>query len=50
MMKTKISVVFLALLFLLTGCGKEEIPIEDFVRTNPATAAINNIMKSDTGY
>ncbi|MBQ8632171.1 MAG: hypothetical protein IJ420_01030 [Lachnospiraceae bacterium] len=48
--KIKISIVFLALLFLLTGCGKEEIPIEDFVQTNPATAAINNIMKSDTGY
>ena len=48
--KTKISIVFLALFFLLAGCGKEEIPIEDFVQTNPATAAINNIMKSDTGY
>ncbi len=50
MMKTKISIIVLALLFLLAGCGKEEIPIEDFVQTNPATAAINNIMKSDTGY
>ncbi|MBP3579533.1 MAG: hypothetical protein J6K15_15625, partial [Lachnospiraceae bacterium] len=48
--KTKISIVFLALFFMLAGCGKEEIPIEDFVQTNPATAAINNIMKSDTGY
>ena len=48
--KTKISLVFLALFFMLAGCGKEEIPIEDFVQTNPATAAINNIMKSDTGY
>ena len=48
--KTKISIVFLALLLMFAGCGKEEIPIEDFVQTNPATAAINNIMKSDTGY
>ena len=48
--KTKISIVFLALLLMFAGCGREEIPIEDFVRTNPATAAINNIMKSDTGY
>ena len=48
--KTKLSMVLLALLFVLAGCGKDEIPIEDYVQTNPASATINNIMKSDTGY
>ena len=48
--KQRVGMVLLALLLVLPGCGKEEIPIEDFVRTNPATVSINNIMKSDTGY
>jgi len=48
--KTKMGIVLFTLLFVLAGCGKDKIPIEDFVQTNPATAAINNIMKSDTGY
>lgn len=38
------------LLLVLAGCGKEEIPIEDYVRSNPATSGMSMIMKSDTGY
>ncbi len=48
--KIKYYMVLLALLFALTGCGKEEIPILDYVRTNPATTGMSMIMKSDTGY
>ena len=35
---------------LFAGCGKKEIPIEDYVRSNPGTAGMTAIMKSDTGY
>jgi len=49
--KTKLSMVLLALLLVLAGCGKDEIPTEDYVQTNPASAGgVNQIMKSDTGY
>ncbi len=48
--KIKLSIALLALLFMLAGCSKEEIPIEDYVRSNPATSGMSMIMKSDTGY
>ncbi|MBQ7863668.1 MAG: hypothetical protein IJ353_04265 [Lachnospiraceae bacterium] len=48
--KTKFYMVLFTLLFLLAGCSKEEIPIEDYVRSNPATSGMSMIMKSDTGY
>ena len=48
--KTRFSIVLIALLFVLAGCGKEEIPMEDYVRSNPATSGMSMIMKSDTGY
>lgn len=52
MMKGKIKfyVALFALFFVLAGCGKEEITVEDYVRTNPSTKGMNGIMKSDTGY
>ena len=51
MKKIKVYGVFLFFLFLvLTGCGKNQVPVEDYIRTNPATSGMNPIMKSDTGY
>ena len=48
--KTRISIVLFVLLLVLSGCGKKQVPIEDYVRSNPVTQGMNNIMKSDTGY
>ena len=48
--KTKWSLILLAITFLLSGCGKQQMPIEDYVQSNPSTRGINGIMKSDMGY
>lgn len=42
--------IAMALLLLCGGCKKAEIPMEDYVRSNPVTNTVNAIMKSDTGY
>ncbi|MBP3593729.1 MAG: hypothetical protein J6J44_04320 [Lachnospiraceae bacterium] len=43
-------ILCLVALLLFAGCGKDEIPIEDYVPSNPGTRTMNPIMKSDTGY
>ena len=48
--KSILGMLLLTVLVLLSGCGKKEIPIEDYVRSNPATSTMPPIMKSDTGY
>lgn len=48
--KSILGMLLLTVLLLLAGCGKKEIPIEDYVRSNPGTAGMTAIMKSDTGY
>ena len=50
MRKKLFGTLLLTALVLLSGCGKEEIPREDYVRSNPSTGGMNSIMKSDTGY
>ena len=46
----KFGMMVFTVAFVLSGCGKDKIPIEDYVRTNPATSGMSMIMKSDTGY
>ena len=48
--KSILGMLLLTALVLFSGCSKEEIPIEDYVRSNPSTGGMNSIMKSDTGY
>ena len=48
--KTRAGIVLVVLLLVLAGCGKKQVPIEDYVRSNPPTLGMNGIMKSDTGY
>ncbi len=48
--KTIFSILLFVLLFVLAGCGKKQIPIEDYVQSNPATNGMTAILKSDTGY
>ncbi|MBQ7864339.1 MAG: hypothetical protein IJ353_07750, partial [Lachnospiraceae bacterium] len=48
--KSILGMLLLTVLVLLSGCGKEEIPIEDYVRSNPSTNGMTAILKSDTGY
>jgi len=48
--KKLFGTLLLTALVMLSGCGKEEIPKEDYVRSNPSTGAMNSIMRSDTGY
>lgn len=45
-----IRVLCVAVILLFAGCGKVEIPKEDYMRSNPSTVRIPAIMKSDTGY
>lgn len=43
--------IILVVLILLSGCGKESVPMEDYVQSNPTTVNLKSgIMKSDTGY
>lgn len=48
--KSIVGMLLLTVLMLLSGCGKEEIPIEGYVRSNPGTSRMSPIMKSETGY
>ena len=48
--KSILGMLLLTVLVLLSGCGKKEIPIEDYVQSNPATNGMTAILKSDTGY
>jgi len=48
--KTRVGIGVFVLLLVLAGCGKKQVPVEDYVRSNPPTLGMNGIMKSDTGY
>lgn len=48
--KLGLGMLLLTALMFLSGCGEKQVPIEDYVRSNPTTDVINGIMKSDTGY
>lgn len=49
--KKRVGMVLLALFLILPGCGKkQQVPIEDYIQSNPTTLRYGNIMKSDTGY
>lgn len=47
----KFGMLVCAVALLFSGCGKkQEVPMEDYVRTNPVTKGMSMIMKSDQGY
>ncbi len=48
--KATVGMLVLTVLFVLAGCGKKQIPMEDYVQSNPGISSMSPIMKSDTGY